>query len=368
MLATDLYLPAVPALPDHLGGTLADSQMTLASFMGSLALSQLFWGWASDRFGEYRVLIAGMILLFGGSLCCALSGNMNLLIGARAVQGMGAGAATAVVPALLQRSFDETSAIRAISIVGMAESVVPALGPVIGAVLISLTHWRVSFWIISLMTAALVPFVSRVTGRLSNKTAHRESLSLSLQFLLKDTTFLRYAGGYAVMFGALIMFVASLPQIIAKSLHLPIQYFSVVQVLGVMSFILAASQGGKLAEAFGVVRLLRWGALLQTAAGTILLLLSTPATPPVYVISLAWCLFCAGLGFRGPALMARSLASVGPHSGQASGFMMFLSFGIASAATAAVAPFLVRGLFPLALGLLAMTLASVAMTAPVKAR
>src|SRR5262249_43605034 len=80
---------------------------------------------------------------------------------------------------------------------------------------------------------------------------------------------------------------------------------------------------------------------------------------PVFaLICLLWCCFCAGLGLRGPTLMAKSLSSAGSHSGQASGLLMFLAFGLSSAATAAVAPFLAHGLLPAACFLLGMTLLS----------
>ncbi|MGQ3029634.1 MAG: MFS transporter, partial [Ferrovibrionaceae bacterium] len=51
MLATDLYLPALPQLPAALGGTIPLAQATLAAFTLALALSQLVWGYAADRFG-----------------------------------------------------------------------------------------------------------------------------------------------------------------------------------------------------------------------------------------------------------------------------------------------------------------------------
>ena len=103
LLATDLYLPAVPQLPVLLNGTIPQSQLTLASFNGALAISQLVWGWASDRCGERRILTVGILLLFFASLMCAVSSSMELLILGRALQGFGAGAATTIVPAVLKK-------------------------------------------------------------------------------------------------------------------------------------------------------------------------------------------------------------------------------------------------------------------------
>ena len=99
MLATDLYLPAVPGLPEKLNGTIVQAQWTLASFLASLAISQILWGWASDRYGESGVIKLGMYFLLGGSVMCALSSDFFVLILGRTIQGLGAGSATAAVPA-----------------------------------------------------------------------------------------------------------------------------------------------------------------------------------------------------------------------------------------------------------------------------
>lgn len=362
MLATDLYLPAVPTLPGQIGGTLPQSQWTLASFMACLAISQLIWGRASDRYGENRILRIGMFLLLGASLFCGIAWDMSVLIVGRGAQGFGAGAATAVVPALLRKSFSESEAVKSISIVGIAESVVPALGPILGALLISFTSWRASFWIIAAMTVFLIPFVSKVTRGLSGKALSSETAWTSLKILFKDTVFLRYALSYAILFGALIVFVASAPQLISKSLDLPIQYFSLIQLLGVLSFMMTASQVGKWVEKSSIQRVLHLGALWQGLGGLALLGLSFFSDQPFWLLTVFWCVFCAGLGLRGPSTLAKSLASTGPRSGQASGLLMFFAFGCASAATAAVAPFLMEGLFPIALVLFLMTLVSIQLT------
>src|SRR4051812_39283590 len=89
MLATDIYLPAVPSLPITLGGTVVQAQYTLSGFLASLAVGQLLWGWTSDRIGERFTMIAGTMLLVVGGVACALAPNISFLIYARIVQGLG---------------------------------------------------------------------------------------------------------------------------------------------------------------------------------------------------------------------------------------------------------------------------------------
>lgn len=363
MLATDLYLPAVPDLPRALGGSIAESQWTLASFMGSLAVSQLLWGWASDRHGERRVLNVGMFLLLSASVLCALSASIGVLILGRALQGLGAGAATTVVPVLLKKRFPEADAVRAIAIVGSAESLAPALGPVAGAVLISRFDWRASFWAIAAMTAALVPVIAWLTREEVRAPPHHGTLLANLLTLLRDLPFVRISLSYSLMFAALIMVVASAPQIITGSFGLPVGYFSAFQVCGVAIFILAASQGGRLIEQLGTPRVLLIGSRLQFLATSLFVILSfvkASGEHRFFGLAFGWCVFGAGLGLRGPATFSGALSCAGSRAGQAAGLLMFTAFGLTSLATAAVGPFLVHGLLPLSLGALGLTLASVA--------
>jgi MFS family permease len=77
LLASDLYLPAIPVMAAELGASIPSAQATMALFMAALALSQLAWGWAADHFGDRRTIMAGTVLLGGGSLACALAPGID---------------------------------------------------------------------------------------------------------------------------------------------------------------------------------------------------------------------------------------------------------------------------------------------------
>ncbi len=358
-LATDLYLPAVPSLPALFGGSIAQSQYTLASFMATLAFSQILWGWLSDQYGEKLILKCGMALLFLASVACALADNIDFLIVGRAFQGLGAGAATAVVPALLKKTFQGADAVRSIAVVGMAESFAPALGPILGAILISFFDWRSAFWAISLMTLILIPFVSKVVRGASHPALNKNNLLKNLKEIAGSKNFLKSSLSYSFMYSALMMFVTSAPQIIASSFNISMRYFSLLQVLAVIAFIATASQGGRMVEKYGTERVLFFGSCLQILSGLIFLSLALFLPSYFVTLSMGWCCFGAGLGFRAPTLFARSLDNAGSHAGQASGLLMSLSLGISALSTASIAPLLHFGLLPVALGVLLLTVLSV---------
>ncbi|WP_395402625.1 MFS transporter [Pseudoduganella sp. UC29_106] len=164
LLASDLYLPALPSMGAELAASIPAAQATMALFMIALALSQLVWGWAADHFGDRWTILAGTALLAGGSLLCALAPGIDAMLAGRLVQGLGAGAATVAVPALIRRRFSETDAVSALAMVAMAESVIPAIGPAVGAAIVLYAGWRVTFWVIAVMSVALMPLAARIVG------------------------------------------------------------------------------------------------------------------------------------------------------------------------------------------------------------
>ncbi|MDD2535829.1 MAG: MFS transporter, partial [Macromonas bipunctata] len=59
-VATDLYLPALPALTRDLGASMGQAQLTLTAMLLAFGVSQLVWGPLSDRFGRRPILLWGM--------------------------------------------------------------------------------------------------------------------------------------------------------------------------------------------------------------------------------------------------------------------------------------------------------------------
>ncbi len=365
MLATDLYLPAVPSLTSQLDGSLVQAQATLAVFMIALAISQLVWGWASDRFGEAKAILIGTVLLGGSSVICAIAPNFTVLLMGRIIQGFGAGAATVIVPVLLRKRFDEAGAIRAIGLVAAAESLVPALAPVAGAAIIAFANWRWTFWVIAILTAMLTPIISTILTTDKPITALSSTTSSSYLSVLRNRIFLRYALSYSLMFGALLMFVSSAPQLITMWLHLPVSGFAIMQICGVAAFIVGVASGGKIAQQRSADFVIHAGAWIQGVSSLAFLLLAFAQWRSLTALIFCWVIFCIGLGFRAPSTMARALSVAHRVAGKASGLLMFLAFSLSALATMLVAPLLTQGLLPVAVMLMVLIGTSTVILPPI---
>ena len=89
-ITTDLYLPALPALPaltESFGAPMTHAQLTLSALLLAFGCSQLIWGTLSDRFGRRPILLWGLAAYTLASIGSTRAPAMSALIGWRIVQG-----------------------------------------------------------------------------------------------------------------------------------------------------------------------------------------------------------------------------------------------------------------------------------------
>jgi EmrB/QacA subfamily drug resistance transporter len=135
----------LPAIGASFNGNAADLQWIINIYLLPLSALLLFGGAAGDRFGRSRLLVLGTTLFAVASVACALAPNLPMLLGARAVQGIGAALLMPNSLAILGASFSGEARGRAIGIWASASAIMGALGPVIGGWLIDTVGWRAIF-------------------------------------------------------------------------------------------------------------------------------------------------------------------------------------------------------------------------------
>ena len=148
-LSTDLYLPALPSMSEIWGVPSTLTNLTLVAFFFFYAVGTLFWGPMSDKYGRKKILMTGAAIYTAASMTCALSLNVYMLIAARVVQGIGAGAITSVSMALIKDCFGGKQRETILAIVQTVAGLAPMLAPVVGAILLLFVDWRGSFWVLT---------------------------------------------------------------------------------------------------------------------------------------------------------------------------------------------------------------------------
>ena len=151
---------ALPAIGRDFHAGLADLQWVVTAYTLTLAGLLLLAGALGDRYGRRKVFLIGVVWFAIASALCGVAPNAPFLIGARALQGVGAALLTPGSLAILQASFRPEDRGKAIGAWSGLSGVGTAIGPFLGGWLIQAVSWRLIF-AINLPMAVLVVIVAR---------------------------------------------------------------------------------------------------------------------------------------------------------------------------------------------------------------
>jgi EmrB/QacA subfamily drug resistance transporter len=152
---------ALPAIGRDFHASVASLQWVVNSYTLTLAGLLLLGGALGDSYGRRKVFVIGTVWFALASLACGLAPGVGFLIGARALQGVGAALLTPGSLAILQASFAPDDRPKAIGAWSGLGGVAAAVGPFLGGWLISAVSWRLVFFINLPVAAAVVAIAAR---------------------------------------------------------------------------------------------------------------------------------------------------------------------------------------------------------------
>src|SRR5262249_30957228 len=144
-LDNNIVSVSLPAIGRALGANFAGIEWVLTAYLVSFASFLLPAGALADRFGRKEVLIAGLSIFSVSSLVCGWSGDLAIIIGARAVQGAGGAMMISGSLATLSHAFQGETRARAFAFWGSVIGLGMAGGPVIGGLITEWLGWQWAF-------------------------------------------------------------------------------------------------------------------------------------------------------------------------------------------------------------------------------
>jgi MFS transporter, DHA1 family, multidrug resistance protein len=144
-LAVHLFMPVIPAVKAALGLSDALAQLTFSISLFGMAISTLFYGSLSDRYGRRPVLLAGLALFLVGSAISAAAASVFTLVAGRLIQAIGAGSGVTLGRAIAQDIYGRDRLVKAIAYLTMAYTISPMVSPLVGGILVDSFGWRSVF-------------------------------------------------------------------------------------------------------------------------------------------------------------------------------------------------------------------------------
>jgi MFS transporter, DHA1 family, multidrug resistance protein len=353
--AIDMYLPALPSIGGSLHATPAAVQMSLTLFFINLGICQLVYGPLSDMFGRKPPIYAGLAIFTIGSLGCAFAPNINLLIGFRVLQSLGACAGMAVPPAVVRDLYTGHDATRLMSLLMLVVSISPILAPLTGSVIIAGFGWRGVF--LALTISGAIAFLLAATQLRETREIHdRADTSWAGVFagygkLLTDAEFLglTLVGAFGV--SSFFIYLASASFVIVGHYGLTPSMFSLCFALNAASFFGFSQLTARMTAKYGLTPVIRVAVSGFAITMSIVAMLFVAGADS---LALMMIFLFIGYGFLGlvlPTTAVLSLKNHGAIAGTASALMGALQFVVGAAVMAGSGIFVNGAPKPMVIGI-----------------
>jgi len=152
---------ALPAIGRELDAGLSGLQWTVTGYTLTLAALILLGGSLGDRYGRRKVFVIGVVWFAAASLLCGVAQDVEQLVAARALQGVGGALLTPGSLALIQSSFQPSDRAKAIGLWSSLAGIAGLIGPFLGGLLVDAASWRLVFLINVPFAAAIVAVAGR---------------------------------------------------------------------------------------------------------------------------------------------------------------------------------------------------------------
>jgi MFS family permease len=204
-LGTSSASVALPTLARVFGATVQEVQWVVLAYLLAITTVVVSVGRLGDLIGRRRLLLAGILLFTLASVLCAVAPTLGVLVGARAVQGIGAAVMMALTMAMVGETVAQAKAGSAMGLLGTMSALGTALGPALGGFMIAGLGWQAIFFVnVPLgMAALLLAYRFLPLDRVA-ATADRTGFDL-VGMLLLGLTLCAYALAMTIRHGSFVL-------------------------------------------------------------------------------------------------------------------------------------------------------------------
>jgi DHA1 family bicyclomycin/chloramphenicol resistance-like MFS transporter len=270
-VATDLYLPALPAIKAEFEAELSQVQLTLSALLLAFGTSQLVWGPLSDRFGRRPILLWGLATFTLAGLGCVMASSMHALIVWRALQGAAMGAVVMCARAIVRDLYTPETGARVMSKAFTGLGMLACASAPLGGLLTDLWSWHAALGLVmgfGAITLALVMLTFKETVHRKNLHAlHVKVLAKTWWDIVRHPTFVAFTCVSIASYGGLFTFLASSSFVFIGLVGLARWQYGLLLFSMAFTYILGTLLCRRLLIRFGVARTVAIGGGFSLVGG-----------------------------------------------------------------------------------------------------
>jgi DHA1 family bicyclomycin/chloramphenicol resistance-like MFS transporter len=333
-LATDMYVPAFPRVAGELSTTATHVQLTLTTFFVGMALGQLIGGPVSDQRGRRIPLLAALLAMTAASIVCALAPTIGVMTVARLVQGFAGGWAMVIGRAIIVDLASGARLVRVLNVIAAVGGIAPIVGPLLGGLILQVSHWRVSFWLVAVLGLAMtLAVLVAVPESLPRERRHAGGLRNFLaagRIVLGNREYVGYLVVAGAAMGALFAYVATSAFVLQTMNGLSPIAYSIDFAANAVGMTAAALIAARLAGRVSTRKLILTGQISALAAGIAMLAGALWLGTPLLLAIVCFFVLMTAQGLMIPNGGALASAAVPEHPGTGSavqGFVQWVAAG-----------------------------------------
>ncbi len=325
-----LFTPAMPQIVHAFDTTEAAVKMTLSLYFAGFAIAQLICGPLSDGFGRKPVVHAFMGIYLLASVLALLAPDIETLIAARFLQGVGAAVGWSVARAVVRDLFTSDRSARIMNLMGLILGIGPAMSPTIGGLIMEVAGWHAIF--IGMLVAAAsimvtVQFWMVETVRRDLSLISPSALVRSYATILSSRYFVLASIVLGGSVGAIYTQATVLPFILMDRVGLSPSEFGVGMLMQSGFFFAGSLVVRRLLGRVGAVRLILPG-MVMVGIGSGALAVGLHLWQPTFLLVMGpVAVHAFGIAFVMPAITTAVLAPFPQIAGSASSMSGFFQMG-----------------------------------------
>ena len=319
-LAIDIYLPALPMISSTFHVEHALAQDTITWFLFAMGVGQLFAGPLADKLGRRTVALGGVSIYAVSALLAWSAQNIEWMLVARLLQGLGACATSVAAFATVRDIFGPQKSGKMISYLNGAICFIPALAPILGSWLTQQFGWRSNFSFMAGFAVVVLVFLwvglKETNPQLSKEPVFKLNRYLDV---VRTPSFLFHASLCMLAMAVILGYVTSAPVVLMENLGLSMNEFTFWFGINAAINIVACMSAPKFMDRFGTHWALTVGIVTLALAGMVMLSLTTQATPLAFMLPI----FMSSIGFAWilGAAAGKALAPFGDKAGTAAALL-----------------------------------------------
>jgi len=361
--ATQILLPAVPAIRQDFAVSGDIAQLTLSLSMAAIAVGTLTWGPLSDKYGRKPIILLGLSITLLGSLLCYFADTISALIAGRFVQAFGAAVGLVLARAIVRDVYGAAQSARIIATVVMVMVVIPMISPALGGELLIRFGWEATGAAIAAFSLAMLLLIGSSLPETLKEPVPFEGVGAMLRTfgnLLSSRVFSGYA--FCVTFVSVVFFsfIAAGPEIVVSVMERPANEYGYYFILLPSGFM----AGSYIARHYGlrlhIDRLMLIGMLIAIAGLCLAFALQLAGLRHPLALFGPVALTVLGNGITLPGAQAAAINEFPKLAGSASGLTGFLQMAFSAVAAQLVAAVYNDTAYPLLIVMLVASLLSLA--------